>query len=267
MGKVSGPGDTVVKVTLLRSAFSVEEGAENQFLTSYLVNESVAVDAGCVGLMAETQRQVLVKHIFLSHSHIDHIASLPIFVENAYEAKRDCVVVYGSQAVLDCLRTDIFNNRVWPDFIALSSEEAPFLKLSMIESGKPVCVDGLTVTPVGVDHVVPTLGFIVSDGKVAVAIVSDTGPTEEIWRYVNSTPEVKAVFLEVTFPDSLAQLATISKHLTPATLAGEVRKLQRQIPVFAVHLKARYFPQIVAELQTLGLNQIQIVQFGHEYEF
>lgn len=256
-----------MKVTLLRSAFSVDEGVENQFLTSYLVNESVAIDAGCVGLMGETQRQSLVKHIFLSHTHLDHIASLPIFVENAYEAKRDCVIVYGSQAVLDCLRSDIFNNRVWPDFIALSSEEAPFLKLAKIEAGQTVELDGLKVTPVNVNHVVPTLGFIVSDSQAAVVIVSDTGPTDDIWNLANESPALKAVFLEVTFPDSMSRLAEIAKHLTPSTLAGEVRKLRRPVPVFAVHIKARYHTQIVAELDALGLDHVQLVQFGSEYEF
>jgi cAMP phosphodiesterase len=188
-------------------------------------------------------------------------------VENAYEGKRDCMTVHGSPAVLDCLRRDIFNNRVWPDFLSLSTPEAPFLRLATLEAGRPVEIDGLKITPVPVDHVVPTFGFIVEDGKGAVAISSDTGPTEEIWRHANVTADLKAVFLEATFPDSMAPLATVAKHLTPAMFADEVRKLNRPVRVIAVHLKARFHAQMVKELGALGLANLEIGRSGKTYSF
>lgn len=266
-GHSGGSERIPVQVTLLRSTVSADERVQTQYLTSYLINRTVAIDAGCIGFVGEPQDQAAIKHILLSHTHLDHIASLPIFVENAYEAKRDCVTVYASSDVLDCLQRDIFNNRVWPDFIALSPKDAPFLKLSQLEPGVTVEVAGLQITPIAVNHVVPTLGFIVADEDSAVIIVSDTGPTEEIWKAANKVRNLKAVFVEVTFPNSMTRIADLSKHLTPSMLAAEAGKLDRPVPLITVHLKARYQSEIVQELAALNLPQLTLVEFGKEYEF
>lgn len=257
-----------MKVTVLPSAVAPGTSA-SQYATSFLINDVVAVDAGCLGFVGTPQDQSRVRHILLSHSHIDHIGSLPIFLENAYEAKPDCVVVHGSADVLDSLRRDIFNGRLWPDFIGLSEQrpDAPFLKLHRMTSGEAFEIEGLRVLPVDVNHVVPTLGFVISDARGAFVIVSDTGPTDEIWRICNDTPNLRGVFLEVTFPNSMCALADVSRHLTPAMFGEEIRKLNRPVSIYAVHLKARYQDQVLAELQSLRLPDLHMVEFGLPYEF
>jgi ribonuclease BN (tRNA processing enzyme) len=256
-----------VKVILLPSSVSDRPESQAQFLTTYLINDAVAIDAGSLGLYGSAQEQAAVKHILLSHSHIDHLASLPIFVENAYEAQRDCVTVYGSEAVLECLRRDIFNDRVWPDFLSLSRPEAPFLRLERLESGQVVELEGLRITAVAVNHVVPTLGFVVEDRASAVAIVSDTGPTDAIWERANAAAHLKAAFLEATFPDTLAELAEEARHLTPTLFAREVQKLKRPAAIIAVHLKARYRAEVLDELARLAIPGLEIGQFGKNYHF
>jgi ribonuclease BN (tRNA processing enzyme) len=254
-----------MKVTLVPPC--VGSNVNHQFLTSYLVNDKVAIDAGCVGFFRSPQEQAQIKDIFISHTHIDHTASLAIFVENAYEASSDCVTIHGSDAVLESLARDVFNDRVWPDFIKLSTDETPFLKLSRLEPGKPVELDGLRVTPVSVNHVVPTFGFLVEDQSSAVVISSDTGPTEEIWKLANNNPKLKGAFVEVTFPNSMSWLADTAKHLTVTAFAQEARKLKRQVLLIAVHIKPRFYAEVVAELQALGLPNVQLGQFGKPYEF
>jgi cAMP phosphodiesterase len=256
-----------VKVTLLRSALAAASVVPRQYLTSYVVDGRVAFDAGCLGFVGEPAQQALIKHVVLSHTHLDHIASLPIFLENVYDARPDCVTVYGSRAVLDCLQHDFFNGRVWPDFIALSPPHAPLLKLQELEAGRAFEVEGLHITPVPVSHTVPTLGFVIEGPNGAVIIVSDTGPTEEIWRAANSTPCLKGIFLEVAFPDPLARLADLSKHLTPRTFAAELRKLQVPARIIAVHLKARFQAEVLQELECLALPNVEVVEFGRAYEF
>ena len=129
-----------------------------QYVSCCLVNDVLALDAGPLGMYLSPPEQARVRHVLLTHTHIDHVASLPIFVENAYEGKADCVTVHGSAAVLDCLQRDLFNGRVWPDFIALSRGDKPFLKLSRLDPGQTVDLDGLRVTAVELNHVVPTSG-------------------------------------------------------------------------------------------------------------
>ncbi len=254
-----------MKLTLIPS--SVGGGPDHQYLSSCLVNDTVALDAGCVGFWGSPQDQARVRHVLLSHTHMDHLASLPIFVENAYEGKSECVTVYGSRDVLDCCQEHLFNEKVWPDFIALSREERPFLRLTPFEPGETIDVEGLRVTAVALDHVVPTVGYVIRDGQSAVAIISDTGPTEEIWRCVNQEPGLKAVFVEATFPDELGWLADVSKHLTPATLAREAAKLTRPTRLVAIHIKARYKEQVTAQLHALGLAGLEIGQPGATYSF
>jgi ribonuclease BN (tRNA processing enzyme) len=256
-----------VKITLVPSSVSAPAAAPNHYLISYVINDSVAIDAGCVGFCGPPQQQAPIKHMFLSHTHIDHVASLPLFLENVYQAGGEPVTVYGSADVLDCLRRDLFNDRVWPDFVALSQGRPGFLRLETLEDGKSVTVGGLRLTPCAVNHVVPTFGFLVEDEGAAVLIPSDTGPTEVIWQRANRTPNLKAVFLEASFPDALGWLAEEAKHLTPRTFALEAQKLQRPALLVAVHVKPRYYAEVAAELQALRLPGLEMARYGHTYHF
>jgi ribonuclease BN (tRNA processing enzyme) len=256
-----------VEIILLPSSVSLGTEEPCQFLTSYLVNETIAVDAGSVGFLSPVAKQKKVRHILISHTHMDHIASLPLFLENVGPFDGEPVTIHGNQEVLDCLRCDLFNGRVWPDFIALSESKLKFLKLATLEPGRTIHLEGLRITPVMVDHLVPTLGFLLEDGNDTVVISSDTGPTTALWELVNEAPNLRAVFLEVCFPDAMAPLAAISHHLTPATFAGEVRKLTRQVPVLAVHIKALWRDQVLAELAALGLSQVAVARPGQAYHF
>jgi ribonuclease BN (tRNA processing enzyme) len=255
-----------VKVTLLPS--TVTAGAEaNQFLTTFLVNDCVAIDAGSLGLLGSTELQARVKHVFLTHTHIDHIASLPIFVENVFEVGADCPTIHGGPEVLECLRRDFFNDRVWPDFVSMSAPESPFLQLKPLEHGKTVEVMGLKITPIPVDHIVPTVGIIVEAPEASVVIAGDTGPTNRLWEACNRVPNLKAVFLEAAFPNELEWLADASKHLTPGLFAGEVRKIKPGVPIHAVHIKPKFLERVKQELDALGLPMIEICHPGHSYEF
>jgi ribonuclease BN (tRNA processing enzyme) len=255
-----------VNVTLLPSGFA-SRTEEQQFLTSFLVNDRLAVDAGSLGFYGTPPDQARVRHVLLSHLHIDHIASLPIFVENAYEGKGECVTVHAYADVLDGLRQHVFNERIWPDFMKLSRNQAPFLKLEPLEPGRTIELDGLRITPVPVNHVVPTLGYVIADDTATVVFPSDTGPTDAIWEHANAAANLKAVFLEATFPNDMAGLAQLSKHLTAATFAAEARKLHRTVPLIAVHIKARFYDQVVRELQALGLPNLEIGRQGKRYVF
>ena len=259
-----------MKINLVPSSVTMrgeEQVAQLAYLTSYVINDTLAIDAGGLGFWKDPFIQARVKHVLITHTHIDHIASLPIFVENVYEGKAECVTIHGSDAVLECLQKDIFNDRVWPDFLRLGNPKAPFLKLTRLEPFKTVELEGLRLTPIPVNHVVPTLGFIVEEGDQAVIIPSDTGPTDEIWRRTNQHPNVLAVFLEAAFPNHMKWLADLSKHLTPALFAAELAKLNRPTPSFAVHIKARFHQQIVTELRALGLPQVEVGRLDHEYHF
>lgn len=256
-----------MKITLLSSAFSAAADAADQYLTTFLVNDRIAIDAGSLGFYASPRDQAAVRHVFLSHSHIDHLASLPIFLENTAGLAASPVVLHTSEAVQQCLRDDLFAGRLWPNFLELEHDGGPFVRLNTLEDGKPVDVEGLRITPIRVDHVVPTFGFLLEDDRSAVVIPSDTGPTAAIWARAAQTPHLKAVFLEATFPNDRQQLARATKHLTPADFVGEMRKMPEGTPFYAVHLKAQFRAQIVRELQSYRLPNLTIAPIGMVYEF
>lgn len=241
--------------------------SESQFLVSFLINDAVAIDAGPLGLVADLDRQRRVRHVFLTHEHVDHIATLPIFLENVYEPGPACVELLAAADLLESLQRDIFNGRVWPDFFSLSIENDRFVQATSVAAGASVERAGLTITPLPVAHSVDTLGFLVDDGRAAVAVPSDTGPADLLWDMLAAAPRLDAVFLEVSFPNSMAELAAATGHHCPATFAVEIRKLGRQVRWIVVHRKPRFAREIAAELATLALPNVELVIPGHRYEF
>lgn len=255
-----------MKVTLLPS--SVTPGAEaNQFLTTFVIDDVIAVDAGSLGLLGSTEAQARIKNVFLTHSHIDHVATLPIFVENVFEDGSECPTIHASEDVIDCLRRDMFNGRLWPDFIGMSTPESPFLKLSVMKAGVSIRVGDLRVTAIEVDHLVPTVGVVIEGPDASVVIAGDTGPTNRLWEAANALPNLKAVFLEAAFPDELGWLADASKHMTPGRFGHEMTKIRPGVPVFVVHIKPKYHDRIAAELAKIARPGIQICTPGRIYEF
>lgn len=254
-----------VNVKLIGS--SVGDGPPQQFLTSFLVNDSVAIDAGSLGLLTPIEVQRQVRNVFITHSHIDHVATLPIFLDNVYPSKTHTVSIYASEHTLDCLRQFVFNDRLWPDVERLPTGDIPFVRFVTLSDRKELCIDGLRIVPVELDHVVPCFGFIIVGDTAAVAIVTDTGPTDTIWQVAREISNFQAVFLEVGFPNSLQWLADQSKHLTPETFQAESNKLGHDVHRIAVHLKSQHRRQITEQLNALNLPNLQIAQPGQTYTF
>lgn len=258
-----------MKVRVVPSSVTDGAGRRAFYLSSYVIDEAVAIDAGGLGLLGDIDAMLRVTDVFLTHSHADHIASLPIFLETVFDSGRAPVTIHASDETLDCLRRDVFNDRVWPDFVGMSDRGLPFLRLQRIETERPVDLHGLRFTPVLVDHVVPTHGFIIEGPGVAIAMPSDTGPTYRFWDIARSIENLRAVFLEASFPASLTWLAKLSKHLTAESFADEAAKLGRHTRFIAVHIKPRFYDEVVAELNAIQLAQgtIEIAQPDAVYEF
>jgi ribonuclease BN (tRNA processing enzyme) len=111
-------------------------------------------------------------------------------------------------------------------------------------------VCGLHITPIRVNHLVPCVGYLVDDEKDAFIFTSDTAETDQIWEVANAAPNLRLVITEASFPNEQAWLAEASKHLTPAKLGVELKKLRREVPVRIYHLtpgdKATMLPQLHA---------------------
>jgi len=245
----------------------VDATARSQFVSSSLINKKVAIDAGCLGLHGTPKEQEAIRNVFLTHSHADHTASLPVFIENVWTPSEECPRVYGTPETLDSVQRHIFNDVMWPDFVALSKDRPPFLRLCPLEDEVPVKADGLEITPVRVNHIVPTFGYVVDDGRNAIILAGDSGPTSRLWEVAHRTPRLRAVFLEACFPNSLKTLAEDSLHLTPELFCREVAKMPSGVKLIAVHIKVRYRDQVIRELKALKLPNLEIGECEREYKF
>lgn len=252
-----------MQVRLLGS--SPDQPRERQYASSYLINGCVALDAGALGFVGTPAEQARVRHVFLTHSHMDHIASLPVFLENAWDSAEPAPVLHALPETLEALRQHVFNDVMWPDFLTLAPEGRPFVKVEEIVPEQAVAVEGLRVLPVLVKHVVASVGYIVTDGASTVVFGADSGPTERIWALLRDYPAPRSVFLECTFPDAMEGLARVSEHLTPALFEAEVRKMPPMERVLATHLKHRYRPELERALRALGMAGLEVAAGEADY--
>lgn len=239
----------------------------HQLLTSYLINGTLAIDAGAlsIGLSAEEQRAI--RAIIITHTHLDHTATLPMLLTDLFDELREPIAIYSTQSDFDALKKYIFNPRIWIPIETLRNEHTPLLEHRPIRAGESFVVDGLTILPVPVTHTVLTHGLMVEDEKSAVLFTSDTGATDKIWEVANASSKLKAVFIDLSFPNALTSLARVSEHHSLETLLLEMEKLRSDIAVYGVHLKAPYRDRIIAEVNNLSDPRLTIPEVGRDYEF
>jgi len=256
-----------MRVRLLPSNLS--DPGRLQPLTTFLLDGTVAIDGGSLGYALNTQDQLRVREIVITHSHNDHIASLPIFVAEVFPFLSQPVVVHGTHEVIESLRAHVFNDAIWPDFhtIPLTHGDGPGLRYVEIEAGVPFDLHGMRMTPIAVNHVVPTVALAVEGRGATVLFTSDTYHTEEVWRAANRLDRLDAVFVDVSYPNEMEELAAASKHLTPQGLNLELAKLTRRAPVYAYHLKPQFRERVIAQLVGLGRPDVAVAEIGRDYVF
>ena len=228
---------------------------------SFLLNDTLLLDAGTVASKLSLSEQKRIRHIILSHLHFDHIKGLPMLADNLSEQISAPITVAGLPDVIHGLRQHIFNTNVYPDFFSIPTAERPTFTSSFLKPGQVNSFSGVDVTPILVNHTVSTTGFIVQDRSSAFVYSGDTYSTDELWHEAKQIPHLNTAFIECSYPNSMTELARISKHLTPALLAQEFRKLDRDdIPVYAYHLKPAYKDQILRELRELHIPRLVVLE-------
>lgn len=239
-----------------------------QRLTCFLIDDRVTIDAGSIALATTDEQRRTVRDIIITHPHMDHIASMPIFIDDLFGTLEEPIRVHATQEVIDALERDIFNWTVYPRFSELSNDYGRVMEYKPFRVGEEFRAAHLSITAVNVNHIVPTVGMIVSDGKTTVAFSSDTAETDEFWTLVNRTPRVDALLIEASFPNSMAKLAEVSRHFTPESLNRELGKLDHNgLDILTVHLKPAYRETMVKELLDLGIPNLQIMEPGRIYEW
>ncbi len=239
----------------------------HQLLTTYLINETLAIDAGAIAVGLSIEEQLRLRSIIITHAHLDHIFSLPLFITDLFNEIGEPVKLYATPSDFDAVREYLFNPRVWVTLETLKNSHPELLSFHPIKSGESFFAEGLKITPIPVSHTVLTHGLLVDDEKSALLFTSDTGTTDRIWQVAGECERLRAVFIDLSFPNRLTELARVSCHHSPSTLLEEIPKIKPDVQVFAVHLKAAYRDQVATEIAALKDPRIVVAEVGREYEF
>lgn len=243
-------------------------GGQQNRTTSFLVDQDILIDAGTgVGDLSLAEL-TLIDHIFVTHSHLDHVNSIAFFLDSVGALRPKPVTVYATGPTIETLKRNLFNWDVWPDFTVIPTPEQPSLRYEEIEVGETVVLNGRKITALPAIHTVPAVGYQLDSGKGSLVFTGDTGPNDALWSVVNRIENFKYLIIETSFSDKDRQLAELSKHLCPSTLAEELAKLTRPAEVYITHLKPSEIELTMQEIEELSGNlRPRLLQNNHVFEF
>ena len=242
-------------------------GAEMR-TTSFLFDEDILIDAG-TGVEELTVTQLAaIDHVFLTHSHLDHIACLPLLVDSVGAMRDKPITVHALPETIEALRKHIFNWVIWPDFTEIPHFDRPWMKFSPMNTGDTVQIGARSVRSIEARHTVPAVGFHLFGASGSLIFSGDTGPNEEFWRQANGVSDLRHLIIETAFSNREQDLAVTAKHLYPIQLSEQLAFLQKQPQLWITHLKPSDRATISREIDAWASRyQPRILEHGQVLEF
>jgi len=207
--------------------------------TSMLLDHDVLIDAGTgVGDLTLSELKQ-IDHIFITHSHLDHVVSIPFLVDTVGGMREAPITVHATEETLDILKKHLFNWKIWPDFAEIPNRDQPYLRYESFRLGDTIAMRTGRIRALPANHVVPAVGFHLDSGDGSLVFTGDTTTNDALWEEVNRIENLRYLIIETAFSNAERALAIASKHLTPDLLAQELAKLARpaKVKIFVSHLK------------------------------
>ncbi|OGB23032.1 MAG: 3',5'-cyclic-nucleotide phosphodiesterase [Burkholderiales bacterium RIFCSPLOWO2_02_FULL_57_36] len=243
-------------------------GGRHLRTTSMLVDHDILIDAGTGVGELEIAELALIDHVFITHSHLDHIAFLPFILDAVGDLRAKPLTMYATQATQDLIRTHIFNWSIWPDFSEIPNANNPYLRFRAIRLGEHVMLGERRITALPATHTVPAVGYRLDNGRASLVFTGDTTTNDDFWRELNKITDLRYLIIETAFSNSDRQLAVVSKHLCPSMLDEELQKLQRNPEIFITHLKPGRGEITMQEIQeSIGKRKPRMLQNNQVFEF
>jgi len=224
-----------MKLRILGCSGGISAGLHS---TSLLVDDDILIDAGSgVGTLT-LEEMSKIKHIFITHSHLDHVTFLPLLIDTIFDRVKEPVLIHGQEKTLQALQAYIFNWVVWPDFAELPRPETPVLSYSAIEPGSTWTNNGRSVEMIPVEHIVPTVGYRVeSEEGASFAFSGDTSTNDSLWNALNAHDKLDLLIVESAFSNRNLMLSKLAKHYCPELLADDIKKLKHDTKIYITHRK------------------------------
>jgi ribonuclease BN (tRNA processing enzyme) len=243
-------------------------GGKHLRTTSMLLDNDVLIDAGTgVGDLSVAEL-ALIDHVFITHSHLDHIACLPFILDTVGDMRNKPLTMYATQATQEIIKTHIFNWAIWPDFSEIPNADNPYLRFQTIRVGETVVLGGRKITALPAKHTVPAVGYRLDSGVASLVFTGDTTVNDDLWVEVNKINNLRYLIIETAFSNSERRLAIMSKHLCPSMLKEELLKLERTPEIFITHLKPGQIELTMREIEeNIGEYNARMLQNNQTFEF
>ena len=205
--------------------------------TSFLVDDDLLIDAG-TGLGDLPLNQMTgIRHIFLTHSHMDHVVGLPLLADSMFGVHDEPIVVHAQEKTIEALKAHVFNWVIWPDFTELPTKENPSLHFRVMNPGDKVTIRSRDIEMIEVNHTVPGVGYCLSSPRATVAFSGDTTTNDSLWDALNGYAHIDLLFVEAAFSDNDLEISKISKHYCPSLLGQDILKMKHRPDVWLTHFK------------------------------
>ncbi len=238
--------------------------AQNAFTTCLQITKNTLIDAGNI-MHALGDDALHIHRIFFSHAHLDHIIDSAFMIDNFFVKRSESLILYALPQTIEALQKHLFNDEVWPNFnkIPLLNSTVPALQyVSITPFERYPIEDGITLIPIPSNHTVPCCGYIIEQHNSALLFSGDSFHNELLWQTLNENSAIKALIIDVSFPNRLTKIAKESKHLTPNFLESGLKLLNRDVKIYINHLKPFYVDQITEELCAIGIEKHNILKDG-----
>jgi len=217
--------------------------------TSMLLDEDILIDAGTGVGDLSLNEMAKIDHVFVTHSHLDHVTSIPFIVDSVGYMRTKPIVIHATQATQEILKQHLFNWKIWPDFSEIPNKNKPHMRHENISVGITVELEGRKITPLPADHVVPAVGFHLDSGKSSLVFTGDTTSNDSFWVVVNKIENLRYLIIETAFCNREKELAITSKHLCASMLTVELNKLVRNPEIYITHLNPGEADIIMCEVE------------------
>ncbi len=225
--------------------------AKSYASASFQIFKDIVVDAGNIVNALGTDAQY-INHIFLTHSHAEHISDLPFVIESYFEKRTQPLTIYALKETIETLKEHSFNNKIWTDYtkIKLLNSDKNALIFQEIKLHETIKLGFYKIKAIEANHINGSCGYVVMKDNLGYLISGDTYCNDALWNELNNNTKIKSLIIECSFPNQMHQLAKESLHLTPNLLKDELKKLQRKdIQIFLYHLKPSYNETLIEEIQ------------------
>ncbi len=205
--------------------------------TCFLIDDDVLIDAGTGLGDLPLNSMTGIRHIFLTHSHMDHVVGIPLLADSMYGVHDEPIIVHALEETIKAIKTHIFNWIIWPDFSELPTRDNPSIHFKAMKPGDKITIRSREFEMISVNHTVPGVGYCVSTRNRTVVFSGDTTTNDNLWDVLNGYHHIDMMFVESAFSNSEMEISKIAKHYCPSLLGEDIKKLRHRPDIWLTHFK------------------------------